>query len=100
MDVSIRTYGQYSSSNYGAHALRVNIGSLALWFSYETIVDFNNGNGARVSQNDWQSTTGKHLNWIDGGNEAKKARLPRAQFLKELNECLARHNLSEMQERE
>jgi len=45
----------------------------------------------KVSENVWGPTTGKHLNWIDGGD--KKSRLPYNQFQAEWEECLKKHNL-------
>lgn len=76
---TIESYGEYSSSNYGAHALLVAVDNLSIWFSYQTPVAFQRGHGPIVArQNDWGSTTGKHLNWIDGGN--KKARVSGAEF--------------------
>ena len=72
-------YGNYSSNNYGAHALRFDAGGNSFWFSYKTLVAFQKGYGdIVVRQNDWSTTTGKHLNAIDGGN--KKARLTAAEF--------------------
>ena len=71
---SIRSYGNYSSSNYGAHCLMVTMGNVTVWFSYKTPVAFQVGHGEIVvRRNDWGPTTGKHLNAIDGGN--KKARV-------------------------
>lgn len=62
-EVSIRNYGDYSSRNYGAHSLEVDIGDLRLWFSYHTVVAFHApGQHRMVRQNDWGTTTGKHLN--------------------------------------
>jgi hypothetical protein len=90
--VSIRNYGDYSSNNYGAHSLEVTIGDLRLWFSYDTVIAFHvPGQSRMVRQNDWSSTTGKHLNWIDDGD--KKARLPSEEFEKELNATLKKHHL-------
>lgn len=89
--VSIRSYGDYSSDNYGAHSLRVSIGSLELYFSYQTVVAFHSNKGRRVCENVWGTTTGKHLNWIDGGN--KKSRLPSDQFDAELQQVLRDYNL-------
>lgn len=44
----------------------VEVGSLHLYFSYETIVAFRAPQtGFIVSENVWSKTTGKHLNWID-----------------------------------
>lgn len=64
---SISNYGQYSSDNYGAHTLRVDVGPLTVWFSYRTPVAFRApGVGKVVRQNEWGPTTGKHLKWIDG----------------------------------
>ncbi len=76
---SIGTYGNYSSSNYGAHALVVTIGPITIWFSYHTPIAFRAPGCPRiVRQNDWSTTTGKHLNAIDGGN--KKSRVTSERF--------------------
>jgi hypothetical protein len=74
-------YGNYSSSNYGAHTLRFfDAAGNCYWFSYSTLVAFSKpGHPRVVHENDWGPTTGKHLNWIDGG--AKKHRLNDAAFL-------------------
>lgn len=62
----ISNYGQSSSDNYGAHTLRVDIGPLTVWYSYKTPVAFMVlGKEKVVHENNWGSTTGKHLNWID-----------------------------------
>ena len=90
--VTIRSYGDYSSDNYGAHSLEVRVGDLVLYFSYQTVIAFcTPGTGRRVCENVWSTTTGKHLSWIDGGN--KKNRLPSAQFDNELEEVLQHYNL-------
>jgi len=69
-------YGDYSSDNYGAHTIAVEIPptrkgkhGITLYFSYNTIVAFrgfidNNNYGLFVAKNVWGSTTGKHLNYI------------------------------------
>ncbi len=92
MQVSMRSYGNYSSDNYGAHAMQVDIGKIRLYFSYQTVIAFHeDGHCVKVRQNDWSTTTGKHLNAIDGGN--KKNRLPGAEFEKELSALLKLYNL-------
>lgn len=69
----INSYGNYSSDNYGAHCLRVVMGRVTVWFSYQTPVAFQIGGNARVVRaNDWGPTTGKHLNAIDGGNRGER----------------------------
>jgi len=76
---TFQTYGNYSSSNYGAHALQFFAGGNVFWFSYKTLVAFRGPDGRRVvRQNDWGPTTGKHLNAIDGGD--KKSRVDSAAF--------------------
>lgn len=76
---TISSYGHYSSDNYGAHTLCVQIGPLQVWFSYKTPIAFQlDGHARVVSQNCWAQTTGKHLNWIDGGNKA--GRVSRDEF--------------------
>lgn len=84
---SIKTYGNYSSSNYGAHALCVTVGRITVWFSYQTPIAFRDGYNPRVvRENDWSTTTGKHLNAIDGGN--KKGRVSGQEFERLFAEAL------------
>ena len=90
---TIDTYGRYSSGNYGAHCLRVDFDNLTLWYSYSTIIAFRGGGYGRVvRQNDWSTTTGKHLNAIDGGD--KKARVPGEKFEAMLQDALKKLGLS------
>lgn len=69
---------------------RVTVGNLSLWFSYETPIGFQVGDGSKVvRRNDWGTTTGRHLNYLDGGSEAaKSARLGTPGFQTELNAAL------------
>ncbi len=76
---TIESYGHYSSDNYGAHTLVVDVGGVEVWYSYRTPVAFRALMGQRyVRENEWGPTTGKHLNWIDGGD--KKSRLSSDDF--------------------
>jgi hypothetical protein len=80
-------YGHYSSDNYGVNSLAFTIGDLVIYFSYKTPVAFESTKtGLVVRQNDWATTTGKHLNWIDDGD--KKARITGEEFNKRLEEAL------------
>jgi len=74
--------------------MRVNVGELVLWFSYETIIAFSTPetHGRVVCENAWGTTTGKHLNWIDHGN--KEDRLNYETFSAKLKETLAKFGLS------
>ena len=75
----INTYCNYSSDNYGAHCLCVEVGEVTVWFSYKTPIAFQVGCNPRVvRENDWKTTTGKHLNAIDGGD--KKSRVSGLEF--------------------
>ena len=68
--------------NYGTNnAIVVSFGNVRLWFSYNTLIAFQVGNRRIVSENVWGSTTGKHLNSIDGKDV--KNRYKRDQFKKE-----------------
>jgi len=67
---------------------KVIIGNLTLWFSYETIVAFQDETGLKCSENIWSRTTGKLLNMICDKNE----RIPNKDFERELRLCLIRHN--------
>ena len=69
--VTPKSYGNYSSNNYGVNALMfTDVNDIEYYFSYKTLVAFNHkslwGNGGLViRKNIWGTTTGKHLNWID-----------------------------------
>ena len=69
---TINSYGNYSSDNYGAHCLCVTIPGLKVWFSYQTPVAFQADGPRIVRENEWGPTTGKHLNWIDGGEKSRR----------------------------
>jgi hypothetical protein len=95
---TIRSYGRYSSDNYGAHSLLVRMPGIDVYFSYETCVAFSTPQtGLVVRRNDWGPTTGKHLNWIDGGNGAKKDRLKGEDFERKFDEVLQALRLNKVE---
>lgn len=61
----------------------VTVNQLCLWFSYETCIAFNAGEGTVARENDWGPTTGKHLNAIGTSN-----RVPGDVFERMLEEAL------------
>lgn len=61
---------------------KLNMNELSIWFSYETPIAFSSFGQIFIRQNDWSSTTGKHLNYI---NTDKKLRLTGEHFEKLLN---------------
>ena len=67
-------YGHYSSDNYGAHSLAFETKEGTYYFSYDTLVAFRSNKSYKlyVRENVWGATTGKHLNWIDGGNKSER----------------------------
>ena len=89
---TFETYGNYSNGNYGAHALVFTDSSgNDFYFSYKTLVAFRRiGHRVVVLQNYWSTTTGKHLNAIDGGDKKNRVdqdtfkRLFAEQFNREL----------------
>ena len=87
----IESYGNYASSNYGAHSLRVSIGTLTLYFSYETVVAFKTCGRLICCKNVWTTTTGKHLNWIEPD---KKQRVSYKGFEAALIKVLKHHKLA------
>jgi hypothetical protein len=85
---SYQTYGSYTNDNYGAHALQFFLPGITIWFSYRTPVAFMViGSPRLVRQNEWGPTTGKHLNWIDGGDKA--SRIDGTEFERLLTEATA-----------
>jgi hypothetical protein len=89
---TIKSYGEYSSENYGVNSLLVSFPcGLRLFYSYTTIIAFcGNGGELFVRKNDWGNTTGKHLNFI---NRDKKLRIDGKVFEKLLEVELLKHNL-------
>jgi len=74
----------------GDNFKQVIIGNLEIWFSYKTPVAFRYHGSMKISENLWGGTTGKHLNWLDGGN--KEGRMPRREFEDALQIVLGEHN--------
>ena len=81
MDINKFNYGKYSGNNENTIAIMLN--DLTIYFSYNTIVAFDFNGELFVVKNEWGPTTGKHLNWIDGGD--KSSRLSSTDFNKLLN---------------
>lgn len=91
--IRVSNYGNYSSSNYGSSRL-VSIGQLDFYFSYETVIAFNSPKtGLVIRENDWSTTTGKHLNAI---NENKKIRINGEEFERQLENLLKSYDLIEV----
>ena len=92
MLVKLGSYGNYASDNYSGHCIRLQMGSLTLYFSYKTVVAFCDGNSEmQICENVWGPTTGKHLNWLDAGN--KKERIEQSEFKDKLQVVLDKHGL-------
>ena len=77
MNVSIE---HYAGKNTDAH--RVSIGGASVWFSYRTPIAFAYNGEVVVRENDWSTTTGRHLNAIDGGD--KDSRVSGEEFVRQL----------------
>jgi len=85
-EFSVEPYGY--DGNYGTNALKVTIGNVTIWYSYDQPVAFEtHATGLVVCENAWTRTTGKHLNIIDGGD--KGSRLPVAEFEKKLQAAIS-----------
>jgi len=84
MNISKYNYGQTIKDN--ANTIAVIIGDLTIFFSYGTIISFSIKGELTVRKNEWGSTTGKHLNWIDGGT--KESRIDGVEFLVKLSKAI------------
>ncbi len=69
---------------------RVSVNGLTLWFSYETVIAFQDTGNIVVSENVWGPTTGKHINAV---SYVDTERTPRAEFIAALNATLTAHSL-------
>jgi len=81
------SYGNYSDKMGNIRALVFSFGSFEIYYSYKTPVAFRHNGRLVVRENDWGPTTGKHLNWIDGGN--KSGRIQGGEFELELAGIMA-----------
>ena len=85
--ISISSYYGKSGSAEN-NAKMVTIDHTTLYFSYETLVavDLGEGDGPKVIKNYWGPTTGRHMNEIDTGSPmAKDNRLEADDFQKYVN---------------
>lgn len=83
-------YGCYSSDNYGANSIAIELGTRTVYYSYDTVVAFKGYNSKGeyfncICENAWGNTTGKHLNWI---NPDKSKRISLNEFEKKLQQFL------------
>lgn len=69
---------------------------VSFYYSYDTLVAFSSSwSGLVVHANTWSTTTGKHLNWIDGGS--KKDRKDAESFELALADMLEHYGLQDDQ---
>jgi len=92
-DIRVYNYCDYSNSNYGS-SRAIKIGSLTLYFSYDTIVAVDSPHVNLIRKNSWSVTTGKHLNAI---NPDKNVRLDSDVFEEQLSRVLHRYELVEIE---
>lgn len=71
------TFGFYNK-NTARNAPYLVVNGVTFYFSYSTLVGVRSPFEVSVLQNPARCTTGKHLNWIDGGNH--KNRLNQKEF--------------------
>ena len=59
------------------------VDNIHFYFSYKTLIAVKKGNKLLISENEWSTTTGKHLNLIDSD---KKKRIPNKDLIKIVKE--------------
>lgn len=69
----------------------VTVGKLKLFYSYKTVIAYENAGKLTICENVWSSTTGKHLNII---NRDKSERLAHEVFLRRLGDMIERYGAS------
>lgn len=76
---NFRSYGNYQNEGYGTHSMKfTDPKGNDFYYSYNTLVAFHTcKTGLVCRQNEWGTTTGKHLNWIEPN---KKNRVTREEF--------------------
>ncbi len=74
----IYSYSTAPSVSAQANAMAVSTAKGTVFYSYETPIAFRDRKGNEyVSQNEWNTTTGKHINMID---RDKSIRIPNAEL--------------------
>ena len=62
------------------------IDGVMVWFSYQTPIAVERDGKLIIRKNEWGTTTGKHLNAIDGGSrQARKTRVSSEEFVRLVN---------------
>lgn len=87
----IKSYYPYSSDNYGCNSLQVTTDKLILYYSYQTIIAYNDDGVLIIRKNDWSVTTSKHLNAI---SEDKSIRISGEDFEAKLQQVMKKYKLS------
>lgn len=86
----ITTYNENTAKN----APLIIVNGVEFYFSYSTLVAVNYEKGLFVHKNDWGNTTGKHLNWIDGGK--KNERLTDEQLKEHIQSAMKEANINSL----
>lgn len=93
---TIEVYGHYANPNYGINSQVLTIGNLKLYYSFKTVVAYEDSDGLVVTRNIWGGNTGKHLRWIDGGSpDARARRIPYETFKIKLAQAIAQQIVTE-----
>ena len=78
------TIGSYSQNGSNANTTKITQGGLTLYYSYDTVIAFTVNGVLTMRENDWSTTTGKHMNWLDPD---KKMRITGEKFEKRLKKA-------------
>jgi len=92
--VTLPSFYTYCKNTTAVNAQCFSLGyGLSVYFSYKTPIAYTYDSHTVVRENDWSTTTGKHLNAIDGGD--KKSRISGKQFEKQLADIMNHINNQE-----
>jgi len=80
----------YTSSGINSLAFKM-FPKITLYYSYETVIGLRVGGVLITRENIWGATTGRHLNFLDGGDKA--SRLPAEEFKNRLQAVLSLEHL-------
>ena len=78
-------------NGWNGRTVAISVGAVTFFFSYDTVVAYKTPEeGLVITENNWQATTGKHLNWIHPDHDL---RIPHSEFNLKLGALLSRMNL-------
>ena len=90
--IKLSYYGKNKSDKFNGRSVKLILGDIILYFSFDTIVAFEYDGELYCSKNKWSNTSGRHLNLIQPD---KKKRIHHFELIQMLDRILAQSGFIE-----